>query len=179
VHFEISLPMARSLETVHGWVPMLEVLDLQGGFHGIDQGHVPLAAFEVAPMLHTVKIRTGISMSNILVPWIQLTNLSMGHCDRNAIIHALSFCPNLLSFEASFERQLDSHETSQAPVIHPHLLTFQLYSDLSPSPVLDQITLPNLTHFNYIHDFGQEDGAASQSALFALSSLLKRSYCVL
>jgi hypothetical protein len=66
-----------------------------------------------------------------------------------------------------------------SPVVHPHLLTFQLYSDLSPSPVLDQITLPNLTHFDYIHDFGEEDGAASQSALFALSSLLKRSNCFL
>jgi hypothetical protein len=159
-------------------VPNLEVLELEPGFTHVDRSQWPLKAFADAPKLHTLCIKRRITISNLDVPWAQLTHLTFTTGHANAILDALTLCTNLISFETSLLGMQNNQGTSHIihlSVFHPQLCQFQLFADILPNHLLDLITLPHLVDLDYTDDIGM-DGVDEPSRSCIVSLIQHSNY---
>ena len=154
------LPYLQTLSIANGtFIPLTQTLDI----------------FEIAPRLHSLTLGHNISLTELRIPWNQLTycDITRGQWDIGDCLELLRKSPNLVECTLAFGPDV-SHQ-AQPLIQHEHLRILSIHSTRNKSigPFFDNLTLSTLETFS---------ANCSNSASWAqpqFLSLLSRSACPL
>ncbi|KAJ6515288.1 hypothetical protein C8R45DRAFT_1205575 [Mycena sanguinolenta] len=138
----VTAPRWRSLHMDHSWPPPffnqlveakldnLEELDMGERDFEFDDADfnddAPITSFSTVPRLQKLRLHIYSNRLTILVPWAQLTNLTLGAHYSNIALDILVQCPNLVRAAVSTTGRFSSPEARQNIAILSHLRVLSL-----------------------------------------------------
>jgi hypothetical protein len=148
-HFTFDLPisLARSLSAVKDKLPCLESLS---PLYHLSQFKELITfpfrnAFQNAPRLTDLDLRSYTTFSKLAVPWTQLTTFRAS-MELNDVIEILHHSPNLVNFSFTFQYQKPG---TTPPLVHlPYLATLVINTNMNPANLFDCLIAPRLRNLD-------------------------------
>ncbi|KAJ7019649.1 hypothetical protein C8F04DRAFT_329687 [Mycena alexandri] len=146
--------------------------DSPGFFHG--------GAFAVAPKLQVVTLWDNYNPSSIMLPWSQLTKLTIHDCTWKSCIEVLGSAPNLV--DLTFDPIIPPSNRFSDAVLAPHLhLKHLSVGGPELHAVLGRLNLPNLEQLEVRpgSTFDDSESRPGLLSFFRRSPKLSRFFCTL
>jgi hypothetical protein len=151
---EISLTYPFSsisnLNVIKGRLRCLDSLKFKLDGHFDTAARQPIDAFEIAPRLHSVEIKSRLSPHIFTLPWSQLTYLK-AHVQNylEDCLDVLSLCHNLRTCSLRWKFQL--LVVRRPPIRMLHLHSLDIESSASSDDPFTYLSLPALRICNYVN----------------------------
>lgn len=148
-----------------GPLPNLKSLDIHSRRQNFDPftRESPLI-LESPAVLRDVRL-TGIIPYQIQLPWSQLTEFRVRHCNIYQCLEALGWMANLVTLEIT--PKITSDTQTRPRLIHLRLKTLKIFASFDAADLCDYLTLPSLRAFEYC---GASSGFSVQSPIASLIS---------
>jgi hypothetical protein len=177
LHIRLTTAKMKSLSPVKGALSSLESLVIQCD---MPSGPEACDIFEVAPRLFRVDmdmmdLDMDLDIGGIILPWTQLTDLSVGtYYSLDCCLAILSDCPNLVScaFGGVMDDIAETSRFRNSVLHHAHLRNLELKTCFNPD-FFDCLSTPKLRTFHITARYPHP------SMYIAITDFLPRSSCTI
>ncbi|KAJ7903857.1 hypothetical protein B0H13DRAFT_751156 [Mycena leptocephala] len=170
-HLQLRIVQSE-LTALAGPMPLLRHLDLKLHSHTV-------FAFDEAPLLRTVILNMW-AASSVILPWTQLTSLTLSFAFPHDCVRILRQAPNLIHFEVylyDIDTDSDRHPEITLPVLRSLILN---KSNITPTrDFLDTLFAPSLRHLRIAERFlGANPIESLRSFIFKPGCTLQEVYII-
>ncbi|KAJ7439467.1 hypothetical protein FB451DRAFT_1301848 [Mycena latifolia] len=185
-HLKLHAPL-ESLRSIEGPLPALRSIQLSSLYHleKCEGGPALTAAFLTARLLRKVALQSYSEIYSDLLPWSQLTVLTV---DRIILDHCqavLNLAPNLVHCRFGIRLGQPDEESSLSDVTSlPHLKSMALlsppsaHSDTAVWPFLELLTIPALEVLHVTEELLEPDPIATLVSLTSRSGCTPQMICI-